>query len=211
MNQSGTARLIKSVMVGARIAIAQEAFARAEWSAACARLPKREPKRNGVKRDAYLAEERVILTAQSALSAAIKRVESYAEPFCKLLSFYDNLTVLPQRIELLSIHPDHMPELNERAGCETGCLWMVANQMEISIADREANKRGGCLGNAGVVYKTLHNFLTAHRGLIENEIVDLDKQFPCGVDLHGVTSWGVANGELAREWVPFRLAEDHEL
>ncbi len=117
---------------------------------------------------------------------------------------------MSERIELLNIHPDHVPELNERSAEKTGCLWMVANQMEISIADREANKRNGYLGNVGVVYKTLHNFLSAHRDLIENETVDLDKQFPFGEDLRGVTRWGVVNGELVREWAPFYVMEDHE-
>ncbi|MFM0663304.1 hypothetical protein [Paraburkholderia sediminicola] len=192
MSKHELIRMIAMIKLSANSAIAQEDRARADMFAMAGKLPKREPKRaDAVAR--YKTTQMLFSIAGNTLTAAMKRVDAFAEPFCMLLPMFDRVSTIAERCELLGIIPGHFPDLDEK----TGCLWMAANRMEMP--------------GKQTVYETLQRFLASHHDLLEYDEVDLHQQFPFGTFLPGVTAWGVDGGELVREWKPFELYEECEV
>lgn len=206
MKKTELESLISSMMLGAKQAREHEERARADWSALCHKVP---------GDDASDTEYSVAMTfynaALGALQESMKRVDAFAEPFCRLLPMFDLVSTLQERIALLGIDESHFGSLSE----SSGCLWMVASQMETPRDVVDLQSSGLILWGSdvvlGPVYASLHRHLMSHRDLITADHVDLAKQFPFGVTLAGITSWGVADGGLLREWKPFEYAEDWEL
>lgn len=192
MQKNELARLIKTIAIGARAAIAREEHARAEWNRSCDALPKRKPKRADslAKYDAAHA-----LNSQALvnLQAAIAYKDTFREPFCQLLPMFDKVSTLADRIELLGISSDNHCVLSE----SSGCIGIVHAELELSPVQ-------GGKGECGVIFAVLSFDL----GNVEGDNVALrDALLKHGGRIGGVTSWGMLNGSLARSWAPFAQDE----
>ena len=188
MNKYELSRLISTIAIGARAAVAAENHARAEWKQTCEALPKRKPtKAASVLK--YEAAERLNEYALANLHAAIVNKDVYREPFFTLLPMFDRISTLADRVELLGIHADHLRNLTE----QNGCVWMVSQKMESSFAQIEAAEHG-------VFYNVMSFDLD---NASDGDEAARDKLLAKGGYIGGVTSWGFHDGALLRSWSPF--------